>query len=41
MDMRAGPLRRLNTEELMLSNSGAGQDSLECVELQGDETSQS
>ena len=25
----------------MLSNRGAGQDSLECVELQGDETSQS
>ena len=26
-DMRVGPLRKLSAEEMMLSNSGAGEDS--------------
>ena len=29
MDMRVSPQRRLSTEELMLSNCGAGEDSWE------------
>ena len=41
MDVRVGPQRRLGTEELMLSNCGAGEDSLEFLGLQGDQTSQS
>ena len=32
---------RLSTEELMLSTCGAGEDSWESLELQGDQTSQS
>ena len=41
MDMRFGPWRRLSSEELMLSNCGAGEDSSESLGLQGDQTSQS
>ena len=41
MDMRGGPQRRLNVKELMLLNYGAGEDSWESLELQGDQTSQS
>ena len=40
MDMRVGPWR-LSAEELMLLNSGAGEDSWESPGQQGDETSQS
>ena len=32
---------RLHTEELMLLNCGAGEDSSESLRLQGDQTSQS
>ena len=39
--MRAGPQRRLNAKELMLSNCGAGEDSWESLGLQGDPTSPS
>ena len=39
--MGVGPSRRLSTEELMLSNCGAGEDSWESLGLQGDQTSQS
>ena len=38
MDMRFGPWRRLSSEELMLSNCGAGEDSWESIGLQGDPT---
>ena len=38
--MRSGPERRLNAEESMLSNCGAGEDSRESLRLQ-DQTSQS
>ena len=38
--MRVGPERRLNTEELRLSNCGAGKDSGESPGLQKDQTSQ-
>ena len=38
---RVGPQGRLSTEELMLSNCGVGEDSLESLGLQGDPTSQS
>ena len=41
MDVRAGPYRRLSIEELMISNCVAGEDSKECPELEGDQTSQS
>ena len=34
MDVRAGPWRRLSTEELVLSNSGVGEDSWESLGLQ-------
>ena len=35
MDVRVGPKRRLSTEELMLSNCGAGEDSiLDCKEIE-------
>ena len=34
-------IRRTDAEELMLSNCGAGEDSLESLGLQGDQTSQS
>ena len=39
--MRAGQQRRLRAEKLMLSNSGAGEDSWESLGLQGGQTSQS
>ena len=35
-DVRAGPLRRLSAKELMLLNSGVGEDSGEFLGLQGD-----
>ena len=35
------PQRRLSTEELMLSDCGAGEDSWESLGQQGDQTSQS
>ena len=41
MDVRVGLWRRLNTEELMLLNCGAGEDSWESLGLQGDPTSPS
>ena len=41
MDVRAGPKRRLSTEELMLSNCGVKEDSWESLGQQGDKTSQS
>ena len=41
MDVRAGPKRRLSTEELMFSNCGVGEDSWESLGQQGDQTSQS
>ena len=37
MDVRAGPQRKLSTEELILSNCGAGEDSSESLGLQGDQ----
>ena len=37
MDVRVGPWRRLNTEELMLLDCGAGEDSWESLGLQGDQ----
>ena len=40
-DVRAGPQRKLNTQELMLSNCGAEDDSGESLGLQGDQISQS
>ena len=40
MDVRVGPSRRLSTEEIMLSNCGAGEDSGESLGLQGDPMSQ-
>ena len=40
MDVRVGPLRRLSTEELMLSNCGSAEDSSESLGQQGDQTSQ-
>ena len=41
MDVRGGPKTRLSTEELMLLNCGAGEDSSESLGQQGDQTSQS
>ena len=41
MDVRAEPLKRLSTEELMLLNFGVGEVSQESLRLQGDQTSQS
>ena len=41
MDVRAGTERRLSTEELMLLNCGAREDSSESPGEQGDQTSQS
>ena len=41
MDVRVGLWRRLSTEELMLLNCGAGEDSWESLGQQGDQTSQS
>ena len=41
MDVRVGPQRRLNDEELILLNCGAGEDSLESIGQQGDQNSQS
>ena len=40
-DVRIGPQKRPSTEELMLSNCGAGEDSGESLGLQRDQTSQS
>ena len=40
MDVRVGPERRLTAEELMLSDCGAEEDSLESLGRQ-DQTSQS
>ena len=40
MDVRRGPKRRLSTEELMLSNCGAREDSCESFGQQGDETTE-
>ena len=40
-DMTGGPQRSLNSEELMLLNCGAEEDSWEFLEEQGDETNQS
>ena len=37
MDMRFGPWRRLSTEELMLSNCGAGKDCWASLGQQGDQ----
>ena len=34
-------IKKTDAEELMLSNYGAGEDSLESLGLQGDQTSQS
>ena len=34
-------IKKTDAEELMLSNCGAGEDSLESLGLQGDQTSQS
>ena len=39
MDVRVGLRRKLSTEELMLLNCGAGEDSWESLGLQGDPTS--
>ena len=36
MDVRVGPQRRLNTEEMMLLNCGAGEDSLRVPWTVGD-----
>ena len=36
----SGPQRCLSAEELILSNSGAGEDSLESLSLQRDQISQ-
>ena len=41
MDVRVGPWRELNAEELMLSKRGVREDSWEFLGLQGDQTSQS
>jgi len=41
MDVRIGPQRKLSIEELMLSNFGAGEDSLESLGHQGDQTNRS
>ena len=38
MDVRVGLWRKLSAEELMLLNCGAGEDSWESLELQGDQT---
>ena len=37
-DVRAGQQRRLSAEKLILSNSGAGEDSWESLGKQGDQT---
>ena len=39
--MKVGPYGRPSTEELKLSNCGAGEDSLESLRLQGDQVSHS
>ena len=39
VDVRVGLWRKLSTEELMLLNCGVGEDSSECLGLQGDPTS--
>ena len=38
MDARVGLRRKLSAEELMLLNCGVGEDSLESLGLQGDQT---
>ena len=40
-DVRAGPYRWPRAKELMLSKCGVGEDSLEFLKLQGDQTSHS
>ena len=40
MDVRVRPQRKLSAKELMLLNCGVGEDSLESLGLQGDQTSQ-
>ena len=40
MDVRVGPQKRLSTEELILSNRGAGEDFSESLGMQGDQASQ-
>ena len=41
MDVRVGLYRMVNTEELMLLNSGVGEDSGKSLGQQGDQISQS
>ena len=41
MDVRVRPKRRLRTEELMLLNCGAGEDSRDSRRQQGNQTNQS
>ena len=41
MDVRFGPQRRLNAEELILLNCGAGENSRESLGHQGDQNSPS
>ena len=40
VDMRVGPWRRLNTEELMLLNCGGGEDYWQSLGQKGDQASQ-
>ena len=40
MGVMVGQQRKLSTKELMLVNSGVGEDSGESLGLQGDQTSQ-
>ena len=40
MDVRVGPQRKLSAEELIFSNGGSGEDTSECLGLQGGQTSQ-
>ena len=40
-DVRVGPQKRLSMEELKILNCSAGEDSLEPLGLQGDQTSES
>ena len=41
MDVRFGLIRKLSAKEIMLFNCGVGEDSWECLGLQGDPTSPS
>ena len=38
MNVKIGPKRRLSAEESMFLNCGVGEDSLESLVLQGDQT---